>query len=87
MEDMEIPDEYRLGKEGEGLTVFLHALAISRASIGVCLLGLSQRMLELMPCQGKGQGDIWKIVDSASGSPADAGRYGHTGSRTASAGT
>ena len=53
MEDMEIPDEYRLGAEGEGLTVFLHALAVSRASIGVCLLGLSQRMLELAIARAK----------------------------------
>ena len=53
MEDMEIPDEYRLGEEGEGLTVFLHALAVSRASIGVCLLGLSQRMLELAIARAK----------------------------------
>ena len=46
-ENVEIPDEYRLGAEGEGLTVFMHALAISRASIGVCLLGMSQRFLEI----------------------------------------
>ena len=36
-----------MGNEGEGLTVFMHALAISRASIGVCLLGMSQRFLEM----------------------------------------
>lgn len=47
MEDVEIPDEYRLGAEGDGLKVFIHALAISRASIGVCLLGMSQRFLEI----------------------------------------
>lgn len=47
LENVELPDEYRLGNEGEGLTVFLHALAISRASIGVCLLGMSQRFLEM----------------------------------------
>lgn len=47
MENVELPDEYRLGDEGAGLTVFLHALAISRASIGVCLLGMSQRFLEI----------------------------------------
>ena len=47
LENVEIPDEYRLGDVGEGLTVFLHALAVSRASIGVCLLGMSQRFLEM----------------------------------------
>ena len=46
-EDMEVPDAYRMGAEGKGLSVFLHALAISRASIGVCLLGMSQRFLEM----------------------------------------
>jgi len=47
LENVEVPDEYRMGEVGEGLTVFLHALAISRASIGVCLLGMSQRFLEM----------------------------------------
>jgi alkylation response protein AidB-like acyl-CoA dehydrogenase len=47
MEDVELPDCCRLGAEGDGLKVFLHALAISRASIGVCLLGMSQRFLEI----------------------------------------
>jgi alkylation response protein AidB-like acyl-CoA dehydrogenase len=47
LENVELPDAYRLGNVGEGLTVFLHALAISRASIGVCLLGMSQRFLEM----------------------------------------
>ncbi len=47
MENVELPDCCRLGEVGEGLTVFLHALAISRASIGVCLLGMSQRFLEI----------------------------------------
>ncbi len=46
-ENMEVPDEFRMGAEGKGLSVFLHALAISRASIGVCLLGMSQRFLEM----------------------------------------
>jgi alkylation response protein AidB-like acyl-CoA dehydrogenase len=47
MKDVELPDRFRLGAEGDGLKVFLHALAISRASIGVCLLGMSQRFLEI----------------------------------------
>lgn len=53
LENVEIPDEYRLGEEGEGLTVFMHALAISRASIGVCLLGMSQRFLEMAVARSK----------------------------------
>lgn len=47
LENVVVPDNYRMGEVGEGLTVFLHALAISRASIGVCLLGMSQRFLEM----------------------------------------
>jgi len=47
MEDMEIPDEYRLGPVGEGLTVAIDSLTISRASMAVCMLGLSQRLLEM----------------------------------------
>jgi alkylation response protein AidB-like acyl-CoA dehydrogenase len=47
LENCEVPEKYRLGEEGEGLTIFLNALAVSRASIGVCLLGLSQRFLEM----------------------------------------
>ena len=47
MENMIVPDSNRLGPVGEGLNEFIHALAVSRASIGVCLLGLSQRFLEM----------------------------------------
>lgn len=46
MENLEISDEYRMGPVGKGMKVFMQALAISRASIGVCLLGISQRCLE-----------------------------------------
>lgn len=53
LENVEIPDEYRLGEVGQGLTVFMHALAISRASIGVCLLGMSQRFLEMAVARAK----------------------------------
>jgi len=47
LENCEVPEKYRLGAEGEGLTIFLNALAVSRASIGVCLLGMSQKFLEM----------------------------------------
>ena len=47
MKNMIVPDSYRIGPVGEGLNQFLHALAISRASIGVCLLGMCQRFLEM----------------------------------------
>lgn len=53
MENCEIPEANLLGKEGYGLEIFMHALAISRASIGVNCLGLSQRFLELAIARAK----------------------------------
>jgi len=47
MENMEVPDEYRLGEVGDGLKVAIDSLTISRASMAVCMLGLSQRLLEM----------------------------------------
>ena len=47
MQNMIVPDKNRLGPVGEGLNEFIHALAVSRASIGVCLLGMCQRFLEM----------------------------------------
>ncbi|SFH17139.1 hypothetical protein SAMN05660649_04126 [Desulfotomaculum arcticum] len=53
MENCEIPATNILGKEGDGLDIFKEALAISRASIGVNCLGLSQRFLELAIARAK----------------------------------
>lgn len=47
MENMEVPDSYRLGAVGDGLKVAIDSLTISRASMAVCMLGLSQRLLEM----------------------------------------
>ncbi|MDR3439326.1 acyl-CoA dehydrogenase family protein [Telmatospirillum sp.] len=47
MENCEVPAHNIVGKEGDGLDIFKNALALSRASIAVCLLGMSQRFLEL----------------------------------------
>ena len=77
LENVEIPDKYRMGNEGEGLTVFMHALAISRASIGVCLLGMSPKIPGdgCQACQGPCH--LWQGPGPAPGHPAAAGRYGH----------
>ncbi|MEA5002511.1 MAG: acyl-CoA dehydrogenase family protein [Christensenella sp.] len=47
MENLEIDDKYRMGPVGEGLSVAVNSLAISRGSMAVCMLGISQRLLEL----------------------------------------
>lgn len=62
MQNCEVPVANRLGEEGEGLTIFLHALAISRASIGVCCLGMSQRFLELAIARAKDRVTFGKAI-------------------------
>ncbi|MDX5628774.1 MULTISPECIES: acyl-CoA dehydrogenase family protein [unclassified Brenneria] len=46
-ENCEVPAHNILGKEGDGLDIFMEALAHSRAMVAVTCLGLSQRFLEL----------------------------------------
>lgn len=46
-ENVEVPAKNVIGHEGEGLSIFMEALAHSRAMIAVTCLGLSQRFLEL----------------------------------------
>jgi alkylation response protein AidB-like acyl-CoA dehydrogenase len=53
MKDCEIPAINIVGEEGEGLAIFKNELAITRASIGVSCLGLSQRFLELAIARAK----------------------------------
>jgi len=64
MRNCEVPAANRLGEEGEGLTIFLHALAISRASIGVCLLGMSQWFLERAIARAKDRVTFGKPIAS-----------------------
>ena len=64
MRNCEVPVANRLGQEGEGLTIFLHALAISRASIGVCLLGMSQWFLERAIARAKDRVTFGKPIAS-----------------------
>lgn len=47
MENLEIDDKYRMGPVGEGLSVAVNSLAISRGSMAVCMLGICQRLLEM----------------------------------------
>jgi alkylation response protein AidB-like acyl-CoA dehydrogenase len=53
LENCEIPAINMVGNEGEGLAIFKDELAITRASIGVSCLGLSQRFLELAIARAK----------------------------------
>lgn len=53
MENCEISANNIIGKEGEGLAIFKNELTITRASIGVSCLGLSQRFLELAIARAK----------------------------------
>ena len=45
--DMRINKRYLLGREGQGLEIALHSLAISRVHVAASNLGMSQRMLEM----------------------------------------
>ena len=45
--NMRLNKKYLLGKEGEGLKIAMHSLAVSRAHIAVSNLGMAQRMLEM----------------------------------------
>ena len=44
---MRVHKKFLLGKEGMGLEIAMHSLAVSRAHIAVSNLGMSQRMLEM----------------------------------------
>ena len=45
--DMRVHKKFLLGKEGMGLEIAMHSLAVSRAHIAVSNLGMAQRMLEM----------------------------------------
>lgn len=45
--NMRVHKKYLLGKEGMGLEIAMHSLAVSRAHIAVSNLGMAQRMLEM----------------------------------------
>ena len=45
--NMRVHKKFLLGKEGMGLEIAMHSLAVSRAHIAVSNLGMSQRMLEM----------------------------------------
>lgn len=45
--NVKLEPKYLLGKEGQGMEVAMHSLAISRAHIATSNLGMSQKMLEM----------------------------------------
>ena len=51
--NLRLPKEYLLGKEGDGLKISMHSLAVSRAHIAVSNLGMAQRMMELSIARAK----------------------------------
>lgn len=53
LENCEVPAHNIMGKEGDGLDIFMNALAHSRAMIAVTCLGMSQRFLEIAIARAK----------------------------------
>lgn len=53
LENCEVPAHNILGKEGDGLDIFMNALAHSRAMIALSCLGMSQRFLEIAIARAK----------------------------------
>lgn len=51
--NMRVHKKFLLGKEGMGLEIAMHSLAVSRAHIAVSNLGMSQRMLEMTIARAK----------------------------------
>ncbi len=51
--NVRVDEKYLLGKEGDGLRVAMHSLAISRAHIAVSNLGMAQRMMEMSIARAK----------------------------------
>lgn len=51
--DMRVHKKFLLGKEGMGLEIAMHSLAVSRAHIAVSNLGMAQRMLEMSIARAK----------------------------------
>ena len=51
--NMRVHKKFLLGKEGMGLEIAMHSLAVSRAHIAVSNLGMAQRMLEMSIARAK----------------------------------
>ncbi|HEV8597521.1 MAG TPA: acyl-CoA dehydrogenase family protein [Candidatus Dormibacteraeota bacterium] len=69
LEDVEIPEANRLGREGQGFTVAMRALDSGRIGISGQALGIAQAAVdearELMRERGHGQGDEFAFADMA----------------------
>jgi alkylation response protein AidB-like acyl-CoA dehydrogenase len=53
LKNCEVPAHNIMGKEGDGLSIFMNALAHSRAMIAVTCLGMSQRFMEIAIARAK----------------------------------
>jgi acyl-CoA dehydrogenase len=71
LEDVIVPDENRLGREGQGFTIAMRALDSGRIGISGQALGIAQSALdearELMRERGHEQGDDFALADMATG--------------------
>jgi acyl-CoA dehydrogenase len=69
LEDVEVPEENRLGREGQGFTIAMRALDSGRIGISGQALGIAQAAVEeardLMRERGHEQGDDFALVDMA----------------------
>ncbi|MDD5953240.1 MAG: acyl-CoA/acyl-ACP dehydrogenase [Oscillospiraceae bacterium] len=51
--NLRLPKKFLIGKEGDGLHIAVHTLAVSRAHVAVSNLGICQRMMELSIARAK----------------------------------
>jgi hypothetical protein len=69
LQDVEIPEANRLGREGQGFTVAMRALDSGRIGISGQALGIAQAAVDearqLMRERGHGQGDEFALADMA----------------------
>jgi len=60
--DVEVPVENLLGKEGQGLDMFLEFISHSRVSIATICLGISQRLMDLAVDFAKKRVTFGKVI-------------------------
>ena len=77
MTDVKLEPKYLLGKEGQGMEVAMHSLAISRVHIADSNLGMCQRMLEMSLARARDRVTFGKSHQHAPGHQDEAGRHGH----------
>ena len=64
MTDVKLEPKYLLGKEGQGMEVAMHSLAISRVHIADSNLGMCQRMLEMSLARARDRVTFGKTINT-----------------------